>query len=380
MTINVTVGSAGGAGTVTSISTGSGLTGGTITSTGTISLASSGVTAGTYGSVTVGTLTSAVFPQVSADSFGRVTSVSLGTIPFANAGTAGLLSALDWTTFNSKLSNVVAGTGLLVGATSNGTISGSGGTLNINVGTGVGQIVQMQTGSKLPAVDGSSLTNLLMAQFTSGTLSTARGGTGLASVGSANQLLGVGTGGSVLEYKSIVAGSNVTITNSSGTMVINAINTGSISLAITNNRIPRYLASTLVDSAISDATTGGSFGKVTVYGQFNNATSAVSTVSSGTVALDLDQGNIQYTTDPCGGGTGTATIKVSNTQDAGSYSVGVKVSAGTCTVSFATSDGGVNQPHLAGESTGTTSVPVSAHTVFSFVRMGADIYVTWVIF
>lgn len=50
-------------GTVTSITAGTGLTGGSITTTGTIALATSGVTAGTYNSVTV-------------DTYGRVTSGS----------------------------------------------------------------------------------------------------------------------------------------------------------------------------------------------------------------------------------------------------------------------------------------------------------------
>jgi phage-related tail fiber protein len=48
-------------GTVTKVSAGTGLTGGDITTTGTISLATSGVTAGTYKRVTV-------------DAYGRVTS------------------------------------------------------------------------------------------------------------------------------------------------------------------------------------------------------------------------------------------------------------------------------------------------------------------
>ena len=53
--------SAGGVGTVTSVASGTGLTGGPITGTGTLSLATSGVTAGTYSKVTV-------------DTYGRATS------------------------------------------------------------------------------------------------------------------------------------------------------------------------------------------------------------------------------------------------------------------------------------------------------------------
>jgi len=87
----------GGGGTVTSITAGAGLAGGTITSTGTISLAATGVAAGAY-----------VYPALSVDSYGRVTSISSGSpvqvitvnSPLQNTGssTAPILSIQPATT------------------------------------------------------------------------------------------------------------------------------------------------------------------------------------------------------------------------------------------------------------------------------------------
>jgi hypothetical protein len=72
-------------GTVTQIATGTGLTGGPITSTGTISLADSGASAGTYGS-------GSAVPVVNVDSKGRLTAVS--TMPVSNLYNAdGMLSS-----------------------------------------------------------------------------------------------------------------------------------------------------------------------------------------------------------------------------------------------------------------------------------------------
>jgi hypothetical protein len=76
-------GSSGSNGTVTSVGTGTGLTGGPITSTGNISLANTAVVAGTYG-------TASQVSQVTIDAQGRITSASNVTIAIANSAVSGL--------------------------------------------------------------------------------------------------------------------------------------------------------------------------------------------------------------------------------------------------------------------------------------------------
>lgn len=86
----------------------------------------------------------------------------------------------------SDITSVVAGTGLTGGA-----VSGDA-TLNVNVGTGANQIVQLDASGRLPAVDGSLLTNLpFQGTITSIVAGTAM--TGGAVSGDATLNVDVGT-------------------------------------------------------------------------------------------------------------------------------------------------------------------------------------------
>ena len=76
-------------GTVYSVATGTGLTGGTITTTGTIELATAGIGAGTYGSTNNNTK----IDQITVDAYGRITAITTGgtgrvdTVSTGNANT-----------------------------------------------------------------------------------------------------------------------------------------------------------------------------------------------------------------------------------------------------------------------------------------------------
>ena len=87
----------------------------------------------------------------------------------------------------AAVTSVTAGGGLLLNGTAGGSITSTG-TLSVNVGTSTGQILQFSQDNKLPAIDGSALTNLAVANLT-GTLPVSKGGTGATSASTAFEAL-----------------------------------------------------------------------------------------------------------------------------------------------------------------------------------------------
>ena len=66
----------------------------------------------------------------------------------------------------------------------------------------------------------STLLTMAGVGTAAGVATVAGGGTGLTAVGSADQLLGVAHTGGALEYKTLTAGSNITITPAAGSITI----------------------------------------------------------------------------------------------------------------------------------------------------------------
>jgi len=116
----VAISSGGTNGTVTNIATGTGLTGGPITGTGTISLANTTVTAGTYGNAST-------VSQVTINAQGQITNAVNVSIVVANSAVTGL------GTMSTQNANAVTITGGNISGTnvSSSNVTITGGTINV---------------------------------------------------------------------------------------------------------------------------------------------------------------------------------------------------------------------------------------------------------
>ena len=168
---------------VTSVATGTGLTGGPITSTGTISIADTAVTAGSYGSATeVGTFTVNAQGQLTAAANVAITAGGIGAVASVS-GTANEITATGTTNVTLSLPSALTFTGKTV----------TGGAFNMTSATVGSDTVTTNTASQtltnktisgasntLSNIGNSSLTN---SSITLGTTNIALGGTSLTPAG-----------------------------------------------------------------------------------------------------------------------------------------------------------------------------------------------------
>jgi hypothetical protein len=161
-----------GSGTVTNVATGTGLTGGPITSTGTVSIANTTVAAGTYGNAnTVSVFTVNNQGQLTSASN---TAIAIGTAQVTGLGTIATQNASNVAITGGSFSNVVANNTNRELVTINA--NGAANTINYDVKT---QQVLLYTGNATANVtinirgDGSSTLNDTMANNQSLTVAFA---------------------------------------------------------------------------------------------------------------------------------------------------------------------------------------------------------------
>lgn len=156
-------------------------------------------------------------------------------VPLASAVgvTSGTISKTDYDNFNTKLSAVsntasLANTKIWVG-------DGTGKAQEVSVSgdatiANTGALTLSSTG-----VTGGTYTSVTVdtkgrvTAASNPTVPVTSGGTGLTALGSSNQVLGVNNAGTGMEYKTLTAGTGVTISNAAGAITINATGSGSVS-------------------------------------------------------------------------------------------------------------------------------------------------------
>lgn len=186
---------------------------------------------------------------------------------------------------------------------------------NFNVGTAANNVVQLDGSAKLPAVDGSQLTNLPSSGITLGTPVATTSGTsidftgipatakkitfcfvGVSTNGTSNLLLQLGDAGGIEATGYLGAtGENSTATNNTTGIILPTANAA----AVLHGSITLSMENSSSNTWVSEGVVGRSDGGNAYYPGFSKSTSAALdrvrlTTVNGTDAFDAGEVNIQY--------------------------------------------------------------------------------------